>query len=140
MPCSCCCCYNLLRRSSSNSNRSNMTKLHSSSMRIGPKRVDCISVIYNTFLLHVCITYWNNVTATFRFRLLLRRNFLTSQLRYLFVRMISFFDDVIITLNYRNCWNVWIVYGSYVIKWSYISYIIFLSSPTFWQCWYFWYG
>ena len=63
-----------------------------------------------------------------------------SQLRYSFVQMISFFDDAIITLNYRNCWNMWIVYGSYVIKWSYISYIIILSSPTFWQCWYFWYG
>ena len=29
-----------------------------------------------TFLRYVCITYWNNVTVTFRFRLLLRRNFL----------------------------------------------------------------
>ena len=78
-----------------------------------------------TFLWYVCITYWNNVTATFRFRLLLRRNFIMSQLRYSFVRMVSFFDDVRITLNYGNCWNVWIVYGSYVIKWSYFSYITF---------------
>ena len=29
------------------------------------------------FLWYVCIKSWNNVTATFRFRLLLRRNFIT---------------------------------------------------------------
>ena len=39
--------------------------------------------------------------------------------------MVSFFDDVRITLNYGNCWNVWIVYGSYVIKSSYFSYMFF---------------
>ena len=78
-----------------------------------------------TFLWYVCITYWNKVTATFRFCLLLRRNFITSQLRYLFVQMVSFFDDFRITLNYGNCWNVWIAYGNYVIKWWYFSYIIF---------------
>ena len=50
MPCCCCCCYNLLRRSSSSNNHSNNKKQHSSSMRIAPKRVDCISVIYNTFI------------------------------------------------------------------------------------------
>ena len=50
MPCCCCCCYNLLRRSSSNNNYSNNKKQHSSSMRIAPKRLDCISVIYNTFM------------------------------------------------------------------------------------------
>ena len=31
-------------------NHSNNKKQHSSSMRIAPKRVDCISVIYNTFI------------------------------------------------------------------------------------------
>ena len=72
-----------------------------------------------------CITYWNNLTAMFRFRLLLRCNFITSQLRFLFVQMVSFFDDVRITLDYGNCKNVWIVYGSYILKWSYFSYIIF---------------
>ena len=80
------------------------------------------------FLWYVSITYWNNVTATFHFRLSLWRTFITSQLRYLFVQMVSFFDDVRIkmvlffddvgiTLNYGNCWNVRIMYGSYVIKW-----------------------
>ena len=39
----------------------------------------------------------------FRFRLLLRHDFILSQLRYLFVQMVSFFDDVRITLNYGNC-------------------------------------
>ena len=48
--CCCCCCYNLLRRSSNNNNHSNNKKQHSSSMRIAPKRVGCISVIYNTFI------------------------------------------------------------------------------------------
>ena len=78
-----------------------------------------------TLLWYVCITYWNNVTATFHFSLLLRHNFITSQLRYLFVQFFSFFDDVRITLNYGNCQNLWIVYGSYIMKWSYFSYIIF---------------
>ena len=78
-----------------------------------------------TFLGYVCITYWNNVTVTFCFRLLLRRNFFTSKLSYLFTQMVSFYDDVRIKLNYGNCWNVWILYGSYVVKWSYFSYIIF---------------
>ena len=50
MPCCCCCCYNLLRRSSSNNNYSNNKKQHSSSMRIAPKQLGCISVIYNTFM------------------------------------------------------------------------------------------
>ena len=69
----------------------------------------------STFLWYVCTTYWNNATATFRFHFLLRLNFFTSQLRYLFVQMVSFFDNVRITLNYGNCWNVWIVSESYVI-------------------------
>ena len=45
-----------------------------------------------------------------RFCLLLRDNFITSQLRCLFVQMVSFLDDVRITLHYGNCWNLWIVY------------------------------
>ena len=71
-----------------------------------------------TFLWYVCTSYWYNVTATFRSRLLLRRNFITSQSVYLLAQMISFSDDVRITLNYGNCWNVGIAYGIYVIKWS----------------------
>ena len=78
-----------------------------------------------TFLWCVCITYWNNVTATFRFRFLLRRNFFTSQLCYLFFQIVSLSDDVKITLNYENWWNVWILCGNYLIKWSYFSYLIF---------------
>ena len=39
-----------------------------------------------------------------------------------------FFENVRITLNYGNSWNVWITYGSYVIKWSYFSYIIFMLT------------
>ena len=39
-----------------------------------------------TILWYAYITYWNNVTATFRFCLLLRRNFITSKSRYIFVR------------------------------------------------------
>ena len=47
MPCCCCCCcYNLRQRSNNNNNK----KQHSSSMRIAPEQVDCISVIYNTFI------------------------------------------------------------------------------------------
>ena len=45
MPGCCCRWYNLLRRSSTNSNHSNNKKQNSSSMRIAPKRVNCISVI-----------------------------------------------------------------------------------------------
>ena len=40
----------------------------------------------------------------------------------------SFFENVRITLNYGNSWNVWITYGSCVIKWSYFSYIIFMLT------------
>ena len=65
-----------------------------------------------TFFWYICITNWNSVTVY----LSLWRAFITSQLRFLFVQMVTFFDDVRITLNYGNCWNVWIVYGSYVIK------------------------
>ena len=39
--------------------------------------------------------------------------------------MVSFFDNVRITLNYGNCWNVWIAYRSYAIKWSCFNYIVF---------------
>ena len=61
------------------------------------------------------------------FRLLLWRTFITLELRYLFVQKVTFFDDVRITLNYGNCWNLWIVYGSYVIKWSHFTCIIFVA-------------
>ena len=54
-----------------------------------------------------------------------------SQLCYLFVQRVTFFDDVRIMLNYANCWNVSIVYESYVIKWSFFSYIIFLVHQLF---------
>ena len=54
-----------------------------------------------------------------------------SQLHYLFVQRVRFFDDVGITFNYGNRWTVWIVYGSYVIKWLYLSYIIFLLHQLF---------
>ena len=53
----CCCCYYLLRRSSSNNNHSNDKKQHSSSMRIAPKQVNCISVIYNTFTYALCLIH-----------------------------------------------------------------------------------
>ena len=79
------------------------------------------------FSWYVCITYWNNVTPMFCFHLSLWRIFITSQLHYLFVQRITFFDDVRITLNYGNCWNVWITYRSYAIKWPFFSYIIFLA-------------
>ena len=41
---------NLLRQSSSNNNYSNNKKRHSSSMRIAPERVDCVSARYSKFL------------------------------------------------------------------------------------------
>ena len=40
-------------------------------------------------------------------------------------------NDVRVMLNYGNCWNLWIVCGSYVIKWSYFSYIFFLTRQLF---------
>ena len=70
----------------------------------------CWVLIFGLFSLwYVSIMYWNNVTATFRFRLSLWRIFTTSQLRYLFVQRVTVFDGVRITLNYGNCLNVWIV-------------------------------
>ena len=41
------------------------------------------------------------------------------------------FDDVRITSNHENCWNVSILYGSYVIKWSFFSSVIFLDPQLF---------
>ena len=77
------------------------------------------------FLWYVCITYWNNVIAMFHFRLSLLHTFIASELRYVSVQMVSFFDNVRITLNCGNCWNLWILNGSDVIKWSYFGYISF---------------
>ena len=74
------------------------------------QKYDTVSLCVGSSFWYVCITYWNY----FRLPLPLRHNYVI----YLF-KVLSFFDDVIITLNYGNCWNVWIVYGSYVIKWSY---------------------
>ena len=84
-----------------------------------------------TFVWYVCITYWNNVTATFRFCLSLWHTFIISQLHYIFVERVAFSPDVRIKLNYWNCRNVWTVYGSYVLKWLYFSYIIFLAHLLF---------
>ena len=67
-----------------------------------------------TFLWYVCI----NIEITLQLWLafvchcdiLLRHNYVTYLLKEVH------FDGVRITLNYRNCWNVWLVYGSYVIN------------------------
>ena len=79
-----------------------------------------------TFLWYICITYWNNIAVG----LSLWRTSMTSQLHYLFVETVRFFDDVRITLNYGDCWNVWIVYRSYV-KWSYFNCIAYLAHQLF---------
>ena len=55
-----------------------------------------------TCLRYVCITSLNNVTATFRFCLLLRCNFITYFIlfdNFTFVQMVSFFDDVRVTFS-----------------------------------------
>ena len=78
-----------------------------------------------SFVVHLCniLKYWHYSYVSFSF--VIATSFYYVTIRYLFVQIISFFDDVRITLNCGNCWNVWIVYGSYVIKWSYFSYIVF---------------
>ena len=83
----------------------------------------------SSFSWHLSRTNWNNVTATFCFGLSLWHTFIMSQVRYLFVQRVTFSDDFRITLNYGSCWNVYIVYGSYVIKWSYFSWFFFVL-PT----------
>ena len=40
-------------------------------------------------------------------------------------------DDVRITLNYGNCWNLWIVCGTYVIKWSFFRWSLFFELTNF---------
>ena len=70
-------------------------------------------------------------TATFCFHFSLWRILITPELRHLFVQRLKFFDDVKIAFNYRNCWNVWIVYRIYVIKLSFSSYMIFLAHQVF---------
>ena len=89
------------------------------------------STFLDYFLWYACITYWNNIRATIRSRLSLWRIFITSQLHYLYVPRVKIFYDVRITLNYRNRWHVWSVYGSYVIKWPFFNYIIFLAPQLF---------
>ena len=61
------------------------------------------------FFRYVCITYWNNVTATFYFRTSFWRNFFTPRLRYLFVQW-SYFclttlqvPYIFVRLNCVNC-------------------------------------
>ena len=76
-----------------------------------------------TFLWYVSMTYFYHL------------NIITLQLR-LFVIVIYFyyvtitlficlkgyiFDEVGITLNYENCWNVWIVHANRVIKCSFLA-------------------
>ena len=84
-----------------------------------------------TFLWYDCITSRNNVTTTFRFCLLLWGNFITSQLNYLFVQMVSFwwrqyYVELWKLLKRVNC--VWKFYYKTVI----FCLHYFLSSPTFW--------
>ena len=55
-------------------------------LRVGSSFLGYFYVVH----LHNCITYWNNITATSRFRLSLWHTFITSQLRYLFVKWGSF--------------------------------------------------
>ena len=96
------------------------------------QKYDTITLrVGSSFVWYVCITYWNNVTATFRFCLSLWHTFIISQLHYIFVERVAFSPDVRIKLNYWNCRNVWTVYGSYVLKWLYFSYIIFLAHLLF---------
>ena len=84
-------------------------------------------LVGSSFLDYVYKTYWNNFTATFHLRLPLWLILITSQLRHSFVQRVTFLDDVRTILNYGNSWNMWIPYGSYVIKWSFFNYIIFLA-------------
>ena len=93
-------------------------------MRVG-------SSFWDYFLWYACILYWNNVTIAFHFCLSLWRTFIPSQLHYLYVQRTTYFVDVKIVLSYGNCWNVWISYGSYIVKWSYFTYIIFLADQLF---------
>ena len=66
------------------------------------------------FLVCCCGIYFYYVTTTL---------FICSK-RYVF-------HDARITSNYGNCWNVWIVYGSYVIKRLFFHYILFLARQLF---------
>ena len=87
--------------------------------------------LWITFSWFVSTTYWNISTVAFRFRLSLWHTFITSQLDYLLVQRVTYFDHVRITLKYENCWNVCIVYERYLIKQSFLRYITFLSYQTF---------
>ena len=83
----------------------------------------------SSFLGYIFVVRLHNIIAT------------TLQLRFVFVchcdivllrhnYVISLFkgerfDGVRITLNSGNCWNVWILYGTYVRRWSFFSWSLF---------------
>ena len=96
--------------------RSNeVRKYDTITLRVGSSFLDSFFVVR----LHNVLKY---VIAMFHFRLSLWHTFIASELRYVSVQMVSFFDNVRITLNCGNCWNLWILNGSDVIKWSYFGY------------------
>ena len=85
--------------------------------------------LWITFSWFVSTTNWNISTVAFRFRLSLWHTFITSQLGYLLVQRVTYFDHVRITLKYENCWNVCIVY--FLVRCSYVRKLRF-SYVHFW--------